>query len=125
MWKILASDAWGQFLENPIFGSAVVEMNSRTYPHNMVVESFMAIGLIGGLLFSTILLVSIGFSLKLILQRSQSSWLAMLFIQTAIGCQFSGSLSFDPFFWAMLGVTASIMGSTSETRKAATARQTY
>lgn len=37
-----------QALETPIFGSYYLELSTLSYPHNLLVEAFMALGLLGG-----------------------------------------------------------------------------
>jgi hypothetical protein len=98
------ADAWKQFLEHPILGSSLVERNSLFYPHNYVVESFMATGLLGGLSFCFVAVSAIHKSLRLLLRYPAMAWTAVLFLQTLIGGMFSGTLYFAPLFWGLLGV---------------------
>ena len=44
----MAIGAWTQFTDHPLFGSAFVELRYYTYPHNIVLESLMATGVVGG-----------------------------------------------------------------------------
>ena len=43
--------AFKQFINNPILGDKIFDNYSNFYPHNLFLESFMALGLFGGLLF--------------------------------------------------------------------------
>jgi O-antigen ligase len=47
----LYKNAWNQFLDNPIFGDCMVERTSSFYPHNLILEILMAMGLFGLTLF--------------------------------------------------------------------------
>ena len=47
----MVSGAVNQFFESPVFGSFLEEKIFKEYPHNLLLESFMATGILGGLLF--------------------------------------------------------------------------
>ncbi len=85
-------DAWSQFLANPLFGSGVVEENSGYYPHNLYLESFMSIGMIGGLIFIFLVLSMIYKALYLLRKDYPLGWVGLLSIQYVIGAMFSGSI---------------------------------
>ncbi len=40
--------AFGQFLDSPLTGDALIEKNTQFYPHNAILEAFMATGVVGG-----------------------------------------------------------------------------
>ena len=42
---------YNQFITNPLFGDFLEERVSKEYPHNLILESFMATGIFGGSLF--------------------------------------------------------------------------
>lgn len=99
----LYKDAWSQFIQNPVFGSALEELNSRFYPHNLIIESFMSTGLVGGIAFCTILILGMWSAVTVMRLRPSYGWLSLLFFQYAIGAQFSGSLYESGTMWALLG----------------------
>jgi hypothetical protein len=92
-------NGWKQFLDNPISGSALVELNMGSYPHNIVVESFMATGIIGGLLLLAIVIISLHASWHLIRAGTGYNWVGLLFIQCLIGEMFSGSIFCSASIW--------------------------
>lgn len=95
------SEAISQFEESPLLGSAVVEYSSRFYPHNIVVESLMAGGVVAFALLSTLLFLSARSAAAILRHRDACRWLAFLFLQFVIDSMLSGSLYFSPQFWAM------------------------
>jgi len=104
----LMKNAWQQFLEHTILGSSLLERTWLTYPHNTVVESFMATGLMGGIPFCVVVVAGLIKAFRLFLKRPQSSWIPLLFLQAFIGSSFSGCLYYDPFFWGTLGALLGI-----------------
>jgi len=99
----LISAAWDQFLSSPLFGSGLEERYSRFYPHNVIVEAFMATGIFGGIAFLALLIAASLYSWRLLIKRSQSGWIAMLCIQYLIAGQFSGSLWGNSGMWSLIG----------------------
>lgn len=93
----LARDAFDQFLANPFLGSALVELESGYYPHNIVLESFMATGLFGGLAFVAFCVVCLRIALRNL--KSDEAWIGLFFIQYFVGNLFSGSLFIGWNFW--------------------------
>jgi hypothetical protein len=93
-------------LDNFTMGFGIELPNGLGYPHNLIVESFLSLGLVGGILFSTLFITSILQSLKLLVNRdNQWGWLGLIFIQYAIGSMFSGSLyGSSPFWYSMFAV---------------------
>ena len=55
----LVRDAWHEYLDHPWLGSSIVEKKSLFYPHNAIVEAFMATGTFGGAAFSLLALIAI------------------------------------------------------------------
>ena len=52
--------AWQQFLDDPLFGRYAIELSKGTYPHNIYLESLMAVGLLGSIPF----IIHIGLALR-------------------------------------------------------------
>ncbi|MFW8602431.1 O-antigen ligase family protein [Desulfobacterota bacterium M19] len=100
---VLYEDAWSQFIHNPVFGSALEELNSGFYPHNLIIESFMSTGLVGGIAFCTILILGLWSAVTIMRLRPSYGWVSLLFFQYVIGAQFSGSLYQCGTMWALLG----------------------
>jgi hypothetical protein len=88
-----------QFLNNPIFGGGIVEEATGFYPHNVFIESFMALGLVGGLLLlalNLILLKNLWIQLK---SGESRGWIGLLYLQQLVAVQFSGSIVKSPEYW--------------------------
>lgn len=97
-WK----SAWNQFLEHPHVGDQMFEREFWQYPHNVVLESFMATGLLGGILFTLTYCYSI---LKLIaLGRNRYAYttVATFCLVALVSNLFSGGLYFNSELWATL-----------------------
>jgi hypothetical protein len=95
--------AWGLFLEHPLFGAALEDPQFRIWPHNFVVESFMALGAFGGAVF---LFLCGGVLIKSFALGKLSPAHALpgaLFVQYFIAGQFSGAIWGATAFWALLG----------------------
>ena len=90
--------AWHEFTSNPVFGSALEEPLTSEYPHNVVVESFMATGFAGGLAFCTILVWATVAGFRL-LQNAKTQWIALFFFQYAVAALVSGALYLSGTLW--------------------------
>lgn len=100
--KKLISVAFNDFLDNPFFGNAMlIQKNGMagTYPHNLIIESFMATGIIGGSIFILWLIKCLKASVKVIKVHSEISWIALLFLQYLIFGMFSKNLYANDLFW--------------------------
>jgi O-antigen ligase len=104
------SAAWKNFTEAPLFGSALELMEYGVYPHNVVIESFMATGILGGTAFSILLLSSFLYALRLVNSYDSYSWVGLLFIQYVIGSLVSGSLYSSTTMWALMGAVIGVSG---------------
>jgi len=102
-----ARRAFDQFLQDPIWGHAVVEEVSGTYPHNIVVETLMATGLTGGILLLLIYLRAVRCSFQL-LSGGTYAWLAVIFGQTSAYVMFSGGLFTIFEFWCVLPILLNV-----------------
>jgi O-antigen ligase len=87
-----------QFLKNPLFGDFLEERVSREYPHNLVLESFMATGIVGGSLF---LCFFIGFIFVTFYNifKSHLHFMTFIALSALVVSFFSGGLSFSVDFW--------------------------
>lgn len=95
-WRI----ATEQFISNPIWGSSLEENVNKIYPHNILIESFMALGIFGGIIF--ICLISIYFicGSKILKTGSKiDKLLVILFVQYFVSSMFSGSLIGNYLVW--------------------------
>lgn len=109
----LVGTAINEFIDKPFFGNAFLLQTGNTpgiYPHNLIIESFMALGIIGGSVFVTIIIKNIVSLLKLNYKSLDNSWVGLLFLQYLIFGMFSGSLYTSDLFWIfsiiLIGVIA-------------------
>ena len=92
------------FMEHPVFGRSILLMGDLRggYVHNMIIEVFMAIGLLGGVLFLYINFKVFQYAYRLLKLNSRYSFFALIFIQYFIFLQFSRSISLLPVYWTAL-----------------------
>lgn len=91
-----------QALASPFFGNAYVEVLSDHYPHNLIIESAMALGLGGLALF--VFLCGKGIVTAAQKLRTGETLLPLLFIQYLVAVQFSSSLWGAASFWITLSL---------------------
>lgn len=102
--SVLLNSGINDFINYPFFGSSFVLQSGPSvglYPHNLVVESLMALGIFGGLIFIFIILININKLNKFNYNKSNLSWLGLLFLQYLIFAMFSGSLYTSDIFWVL------------------------
>jgi O-antigen ligase len=95
---LIQANAIQQFLQNPWFGSAYAELISGQYPHNLFIETAMALG-VGGLLLVVVIIIRASRA-SLVALRSNSLLVPLLFVQYFVAAQFSGSIWGAGAFWA-------------------------
>ena len=98
----LQTNAVEQFMDNPILGSAHVELESMTYPHNPLLEAGMATGVVGLLMFATLYVLVVR---RIISQLHRGEELIpLLALQYLFGAQFSGALFQSSSMWILMAV---------------------
>lgn len=98
----LLKAGWSDFIKQPILGNAMLIQKNDfigSYPHNLFVEAFMAIGFFGGLIFFFWSLKCILAARKIIKKMPEHSWVGLLFLQYFIFGMFSGNLYSNDLFW--------------------------
>lgn len=100
---VIYQAAWSEFWESPHIGSGLTIHAIGYHPHNMILESFLATGLLGGGLFLAFLCVCFWRSLQLLKARSEFGWIAVLFLHYFIYGQLSTSITTNSFFWVSAG----------------------
>jgi hypothetical protein len=96
----MAAGALQQFFDNPLFGSAIVELGSGNYPHNPWLEAPMALGIIGLVLMTALTFKAVVKIIQVI--RRNELLMPLLAIQAIVGALFSGSLSGSVSMWIFL-----------------------
>lgn len=93
--------AWNDFLSSPIIGHQFVNSYDKTYPHNTLLETLMALGIVGATMFFpyigkfVIELFRLPFKYPIVFKFSTLVGLSFLV------SQFSGSLWSSVDFWAL------------------------
>jgi hypothetical protein len=101
---LAAEGAWQQFLEDPLFGRYLIELNTQFYPHNIYLEALMSVGLIGALPFYWHLGLSVRAAVGLIRMHNQITAvkvLCFLFFGHCIAAGISGSIWGATGFWIL------------------------
>lgn len=88
---VFQRNAFGDFLEHPILGAGYLDSVTLAYPHNILIESAMALGL-GGLVLVVFVLIFAGLR-SIGAFRAGDIMLGLLFWQYAILAQVSGTLA--------------------------------
>ncbi|MBF5027128.1 hypothetical protein [Planobacterium oryzisoli] len=90
------------FVEGPLWGNAMLIQQrglEGSYPHNLIVEAFMATGLLGGFFLLLWIIKGIKISINIIKKHSELTWIALLFLQYFLLGLFSKSLYSNDLFW--------------------------
>jgi len=97
-------DAWREYMDHPWLGSSIVERNALIYPHNAMVEAFMATGTFGGSAFALLILTAIYRATRFIRRDPAMAWIPVCFFQQLIGAMFSGGLYGNVPLWGMMAI---------------------
>jgi O-antigen ligase len=98
----LLRDGWNQFVSSPLLGSGVVEENTGFYPHNIVVEAYMATGIVGGTALLVALVGGAWLALRLALSNGERQWVALLYFQYLFAAMLSGAVIGSGTMWCLL-----------------------
>jgi O-antigen ligase len=97
-------DAWREYMDHPWLGSSIVERNALIYPHNAMVEAFMATGTFGGAAFALLILTAMYRATRFIRRDPAMAWIPVCFFQQLIGAMFSGGLYGNVPLWGMMAI---------------------
>ena len=102
-WRVQAwTGALAQFDGSPLWGSGAVELTTRFYPHNFILESMIATGVTGFLLLLYLLLLGFVAAHRMLSDAPALSWISLLFIESVIASLVSGSLYISATLWIPL-----------------------
>lgn len=97
--------AWKAYTNHPLLGAGIDEPTSGEYPHNLIIESFMSIGTLGGLVFLALFLGALARAARLLRRRDPVIHLIVaLFAQQCISAMLSGALYLTGAFWCTMGI---------------------
>ena len=122
----LYANAWADFLESPLFGNSYVVSIGAASPHNVFLESLMAVGLLGTAFFSIVLLRAFAALWKLI-NGSMGQFgytLALSALCLMILGLTSYSIGQSPDLWIFVALITLISGS-SRSRATFAPKQAY
>lgn len=93
--------SWEQFAASPIIGRYAVELSTNYYPHNIVLESAIALGVFGFLLMSVHLAFASLAGLRVLFGDNSMflQFAALLFFRDLVGAMFSGSVWSSSGLW--------------------------
>jgi len=92
-------------IEHPLLGYGI-DLPGQGYPHNIALEAFASIGVVGGTVFLALLATCLHRSLAMLRSGDECSWIGLLFVQFAVGAMFSGSLFTNAEFWCFCAAVA-------------------
>lgn len=104
----LYANAIQGFFNSPIFGSYLEDPTHAIYPHNLILESFVSMGLAGGLIFLIVNFVVFVYAYRMHKSKVIQSWIPLVFIQYVVGAQFSGAIYSSTNYWILLGFMLSL-----------------
>lgn len=97
----LFKSAWNQFLDHPVFGDSIETVFEGTYPHNLLLESLMSIGFVGGIMIIIIIIIAFINAVRYI-KIPYYNWLGAILLMDVISSNSSGSIANYLLFWPLL-----------------------
>ena len=104
---LLQGNAIQQFMARPLFGSAYVELELLSYPHNLMIETAMALGFVGIGVLAAVLWRAARNGVALI--RHGNVLVPLLFAQYLVAAQFSGSIWGNASLWACAALLVGVL----------------
>jgi len=104
----MIDDSIAQIQDSPWIGSAYVELNSGFYPHNVVIEAGLAVGVPVALIFFVVLVACLYRAFLLLTFKNKNAVFGLLFIQALISSLLSNSLFGAVTLWTLLIIIAAV-----------------
>jgi len=109
---LMYEGAWNQFSNSPFLGDYMLERVTMDYPHNILLETLMSLGILG-LCFLITIIITIMLKLNtLIIQtlmhKNEVYLMFNLLLISFIGFQFSGTIFYAFELWALIVIFFSI-----------------
>jgi O-antigen ligase len=102
--QLLYEVAFQEFSLSPFTGAGLEVRGLQTYPHNLIMEAFMATGIFGGLFFLFLVIGLALSTLRLYKKNPEGGWIPLLFVQYLVASQFSGAIYSSTYFWLAVGL---------------------
>jgi len=99
----LIKDGWQSFLDNPFLGDRAIGI----YPHNLILEGLMALGILGGILMVIIFIIASIEALKAV-KNSAYAWLGLILIMQILASLSSGSIYNSFLFWPIMALVFNV-----------------
>jgi Lipid A core - O-antigen ligase and related enzymes len=100
-----------KFMEQPFTGyyteirpGEVLGSFDAYYPHNIILEAFLSVGIVGGVFLIIIILYTFINAIKISKYSVENSWMLSLFIVALYFSMFSGTIYNAIWFWFFVGV---------------------
>lgn len=97
--------AFQAFLDKPFFGKQFAIFNNQNgfdYSHNIIMDSLMGLGFLGGVAIIYLLWIAIKKSYSIIKQRDPHFWISLILIQQIVLSMLSGALYYNQTLNALL-----------------------
>jgi O-antigen ligase len=98
---------WNAFMSSPLYGGTI--SLDGNYPHNSIIEAFMAAGLLGGIPFVIVSFFALYRSYQLIKANDYRSVFSILYLHYFLQTLVSYSISNNPTFWFSLALVLSTL----------------
>jgi O-antigen ligase len=103
---ILFRTAIEQFIQNPLLGDQIFERFDYSYPHNIIIESFMATGMVGGILLLIMLFTVLSIGLRLFINNNYLASILFFITFFQLGLSLtSGNIFSAPEMWIPFSFT--------------------
>lgn len=103
----LFKNAIKNFIDKPIFGDLIENRGIGHHPHNVIIESFMAMGIIGGILLLSLLIILFYMTSVIAKKTNKFDWVIIVFFISFSMSMVSGAIWSSIWLWTSSG---SIMG---------------
>ena len=103
------NSAWNQFLDNPLLGDSIETIVGGTYPHNLILESLMALGLFGGILMTVLFIKSFKTAIGY-MKYPHLNWIGAILLMQSVSSLSTSSITTHLLFWPLFAMTINING---------------
>lgn len=113
----LWEQAWAGFLDAPLTGSYMELPGFQIWPHNFVLEAFMAAGVMGGVMFLGLLFISVVSLGRIAISWPAKWWICAIYLQYICYSMVSGAIYAMPEYWAFQGAVMGLSEAASTSRR--------